>query len=68
MIASADPSTYSAPEALLTVDGLAQWVRASARRKRFALTVETDATLTLHTPAGRRPRRSSSYELTGTGC
>jgi hypothetical protein len=51
--APADPSAYPAREAVLTVDGLSLRVRASARRKRFALTVETDATLTLHTPAGR---------------
>ncbi|MEU5479262.1 M48 family metallopeptidase [Streptomyces mirabilis] len=53
MTAPADPSTSSSPEAPLTVDGLSLRVRASARRRRFALTVEADATLTLHTPAGR---------------
>lgn len=40
------------------VDGLSVRVRASARRKRFALTVEPDATLTLHVPQGR-PRAES---------
>ncbi|MFD3803343.1 M48 family metallopeptidase [Streptomyces sp. NPDC058611] len=38
---------------LLTVDGLALRVRVSGRRKRFALTVEPDAGLTLHAPQGR---------------
>ncbi|WP_069814387.1 M48 family metallopeptidase [Streptomyces sp. TP-A0874] len=37
----------------LVVDGLALGVRVSARRKRFALTVETDGGLTLHLPEGR---------------
>ncbi|MER6028281.1 SprT family zinc-dependent metalloprotease [Streptomyces sp. NPDC001851] len=37
----------------VSVDGLSLRVRASARRKRFALTVEPDATLTLHVPEGR---------------
>lgn len=37
----------------LTVDGLELRVRVSARRKRFALTVEPDAGLTLHMPEGR---------------
>lgn len=37
----------------LTVDGMALRVRVSARRKRFALTVEADAGLTLHAPEGR---------------
>lgn len=35
----------------LTVDELALRVRVSARRKRFALTVEADAEITLHAPA-----------------
>ena len=61
MTAPTDPSTYSAPEALLTVDGLSLRVRASARRKRFALTVETDATLTLHTPAGRSTAEAEQF-------
>ncbi|GGW34061.1 M48 family metallopeptidase [Streptomyces galilaeus] len=61
MTAPADPSTYPAPEALLTVDGLSLRVRASARRKRFALTVETDATLTLHTPAGRSTAEAEQF-------
>ncbi|MFE3788017.1 M48 family metallopeptidase [Streptomyces goshikiensis] len=38
---------------LLAVDGLEVRVRVSARRRRFALTVEPDAGLTLHTPEGR---------------
>ncbi|WP_367124582.1 M48 family metallopeptidase [Streptomyces phytohabitans] len=38
---------------MLTVDGLELRVRVSARRKRFALTVESDADLTLHVPEGR---------------
>lgn len=37
----------------LVVDGLELRVRVSARRKRFALTVEPDAGLTLHMPEGR---------------
>ncbi|WP_434589745.1 M48 family metallopeptidase [Streptomyces sp. A5-4] len=37
----------------LTVDGLELRVRVSGRRKRFALTVESDAGLTLHMPEGR---------------
>lgn len=37
----------------LTVDDLVLRVRVSARRKRFALTVEMDAGLTLHVPEGR---------------
>ncbi|MFI6081415.1 M48 family metallopeptidase [Streptomyces sp. NPDC051217] len=36
----------------LTVDGLLLRVSASTRRKRFALTVESDASLTLHAPVG----------------
>ncbi|MFI2366988.1 M48 family metallopeptidase [Streptomyces sp. NPDC018833] len=36
----------------LAVDGLALNVRVSPRRKRFALTVEMDAVLTLHAPEG----------------
>lgn len=61
MTAPADPSTYSDPAALLIVDGLALRVRSSARRKRFALTVETDATLTLHTPAGRSTAEAEQF-------
>ncbi|MEU9338406.1 SprT family zinc-dependent metalloprotease [Streptomyces sp. NPDC048290] len=38
---------------LLAVDGLELRVRVSARRKRFALTVEPDAGLTVHVPEGR---------------
>ncbi|MFD7612862.1 M48 family metallopeptidase [Streptomyces sp. NPDC059828] len=37
----------------LAVDGLELDVRVSTRRKRFALTVETDAAVTLHAPQGR---------------
>ncbi|MFF1902261.1 M48 family metallopeptidase [Kitasatospora sp. NPDC058218] len=37
----------------LTVDDLVLRVRVSTRRKRFALTVEADAGLTLHAPEGR---------------
>ena len=52
------PADNRAPWALaegdrLTVDGLVLRVRVSARRKRFALTVEADAGLTLHAPEGR---------------
>ncbi|ROQ71575.1 hypothetical protein EDD95_7694 [Streptomyces sp. CEV 2-1] len=36
----------------LAIDGLVLCVRASKRRKRFALTVESDASLTLHAPDG----------------
>lgn len=39
--------------ARLTVDGLVLGVRISARRRRFALTVETDGSLTLHAPKDR---------------
>ncbi|MFE3851550.1 M48 family metallopeptidase [Streptomyces griseorubiginosus] len=49
------------PDALLTVDGLALRVRVSARRKRFALTVEPDASLTLHTPAGRPTAEAEQF-------
>lgn len=38
---------------LLAVDGLELKVRVSGRRRRFALTVESDAGLTLHAPEGR---------------
>ena len=61
MTALADPSTSPASEALLTVDGLALRVRVSARRKRFALTVEADATLTLHTPVGRPTAEAEQF-------
>lgn len=37
----------------LAVDGLVFNVRVTSRRKRFALTVELDAALTLHAPEGR---------------
>ncbi|MFG2332122.1 M48 family metallopeptidase [Streptomyces sp. NPDC048604] len=37
----------------LAADGVELNVRVSARRKRFALTVEMDATVTLHAPQGR---------------
>ncbi|MET9567806.1 SprT family zinc-dependent metalloprotease [Streptomyces virginiae] len=37
----------------LAVDGLVLAVRVSPRRKRFALTVELDAEVTLHAPQGR---------------
>ncbi|MFZ4298109.1 M48 family metallopeptidase [Streptomyces cinereoruber] len=37
----------------LAVDGLVLAVRVSPRRKRFALTVELDAGVTLHAPQGR---------------
>ncbi|WP_230423645.1 M48 family metallopeptidase [Streptomyces radicis] len=37
----------------LTVDGVDLRVRVSARRRRFALTIEPDATVTLHVPDGR---------------
>ncbi|MFJ9788033.1 M48 family metallopeptidase [Streptomyces globosus] len=37
----------------LAVDGLVLAVRVSPRRKRFALTVELDAEVTLHVPQGR---------------
>lgn len=40
-------------DSLLTVDGLALRVHVSARRRRFAVTVEADAALTLHAPEGR---------------
>ncbi|MBP0456465.1 M48 family metallopeptidase [Streptomyces montanisoli] len=39
--------------ARLTVDGVELRVRVSGRRKRFALTVEPDAEVVLHVPAGR---------------
>ncbi|OEU94852.1 hypothetical protein AN216_23960 [Streptomyces oceani] len=37
----------------MAVSGLTLSVRVSARRRRFALTVEQDARLTLHAPVGR---------------
>ncbi|MEU5147251.1 SprT family zinc-dependent metalloprotease [Streptomyces yangpuensis] len=46
-------SPSMAEGSLLAVDGLELRVRVSARRRRFALTVEPDAGLTLHTPEGR---------------
>ncbi|MFG2207696.1 M48 family metallopeptidase [Streptomyces sp. NPDC048638] len=45
----------------LTVDGLLLRVRAGARRKRFALTVEPDASLTLHVPEGRPSREAEDF-------
>lgn len=47
------PPKAQAAGSRLTVDGLELRVRVSARRKRFALTVESDAGLTLHMPEGR---------------
>lgn len=53
-VPAADSSAPSLTEGgLLTVDGLELRVRVGARRKRFALTVEPDAGLTLHAPGGR---------------
>ncbi len=46
---------------LLTVDGLALRVRVSGRRKRFALTVEPDAGLTLHAPEGRPTAEAEDF-------
>ncbi|ALO08570.1 putative metal-dependent hydrolase [Streptomyces venezuelae] len=46
---------------LLTVDGLDLRVKVSGRRKRFALTVESDAGLTLHAPAGRPAREAEEF-------
>nr|WP_260864749.1 SprT family zinc-dependent metalloprotease [Streptomyces incarnatus] len=43
------------------MDGLSLRVRTSTRRKRFALTVETDATLTLHSPAGRSTAEAEQF-------
>ncbi|MEZ7129278.1 M48 family metallopeptidase [Nonomuraea sp. AD125B] len=40
-------------DSLLAVDGLVLRLHVSARRRRFALTVEADAALTLHVPEGR---------------
>lgn len=50
-----DSATPAAPVqgGLLAVDGLTLEVRVSPRRKRFALTVELDAAVTLHAPRGR---------------
>ncbi|MDT0310300.1 SprT family zinc-dependent metalloprotease [Streptomyces sp. DSM 44917] len=45
----------------LTVDGLEVRVRISARRRRFALTVESDATATLHVPAGRPATEAEAF-------
>lgn len=45
----------------LTVDGLLLWVRVSTRRKRFALTVESDASLTLHAPEGRSSAEAEDF-------
>ncbi|MFJ5529162.1 M48 family metallopeptidase [Streptomyces sp. NPDC093261] len=45
----------------VSVDGLSLRVRTSARRKRFALTVEADATLTLHLPKGRPQAEAEEF-------
>ncbi|MCX4236479.1 M48 family metallopeptidase [Streptomyces ortus] len=45
----------------VTVDGISMRVRVSARRKRFALTVEPDATLTLHVPEGRPKTEAEDF-------
>ncbi|MGW2812692.1 M48 family metallopeptidase [Streptomyces sp. NPDC001415] len=48
----------------LTVDGLVLRVRIGTRRKRFALTVETDAALTLHAPLGRPVTEAEGFVRT----
>ncbi|WP_433498994.1 M48 family metallopeptidase [Sphaerimonospora sp. CA-214678] len=48
-------------DSLLTVDGLALRVRVSVRRRRFALTVEPDAALTLHVPEGRSASDAADF-------
>ncbi|MFD9562302.1 M48 family metallopeptidase [Streptomyces sp. NPDC059994] len=45
----------------LAVDGLAFNVRVSPRRKRFALTVELDAEVTLHAPQGRAAADAADF-------
>ncbi|WP_405644236.1 M48 family metallopeptidase [Streptomyces uncialis] len=47
------PACEDPAEGELLVDGLLLRVRVSARRKRFALSVEPDAGLTVHVPEGR---------------
>ncbi|MFD9907629.1 M48 family metallopeptidase [Streptomyces sp. NPDC059063] len=61
MTALAEKPPAPAHGDLLTVDGLSLWVRTSARRTRFALTVESDASLTLHTPLGRTTREAKEF-------
>ncbi|MBF8186268.1 M48 family metallopeptidase [Nonomuraea sp. K274] len=63
MTAPADDHTPQALEDdnLLTVDGLALRVQVSARRRRFALTVEADAGLTLHAPQGRSAADAADF-------
>ncbi|WP_232837659.1 M48 family metallopeptidase [Streptomyces atratus] len=45
----------------LAVEGMALGVRVSGRRKRFALTVEADAALTLHAPVGRSAAEAEAF-------
>jgi hypothetical protein len=47
--------------ARITVDGVVLSVRVSARRKRFALTVEADAGVTLHVPEGRPAAEAEDF-------
>lgn len=45
----------------LILDGVELWVHVSNRRKRFALTVESDAEVTLHAPPGRPAGDAESF-------
>ncbi|WP_399925541.1 M48 family metallopeptidase [Streptomyces kanamyceticus] len=61
MTALAEDQIAAAVDGLLAVDGLELHVRTSSRRKRFALTVESDASVTLHTPQGRTEQEAASF-------
>ncbi|AKH83181.1 hypothetical protein AA958_14135 [Streptomyces sp. CNQ-509] len=63
MIPDADDRTPPglADGARITVDGVLLSVRVSARRKRFALTVEADAGVTLHVPEGRPAAEAEDF-------
>ncbi|TFI23485.1 SprT family zinc-dependent metalloprotease [Streptomyces sp. 4R-3d] len=50
--------------ASIDIDGFSLRVRAHPRRKRFALTVEPDATLTLHTPPDRTAEEAEDFVRT----
>ncbi len=63
MIPDADDRTLPAlaDGARVTFDGLQVSVRVSARRKRFALTVEADAGVLLHVPEGRSAAEAEGF-------
>ncbi|WP_030989498.1 M48 family metallopeptidase [Streptomyces sp. NRRL S-1813] len=60
-LADESPALPLAEGDQLAVDGLLLRVRASTRRKRFALTVEPDASLTLHAPEGRPSAEAADF-------